>query len=123
MSARSFLISLGLVLALLIALSVLQKREPGTERGARESRRITDLPVRDAERIELTGPKGSFSFRKKAEKEWLLEKPIQGAADAKSVTQLLSEIQFVETLQKIPEGKKEEALLQSFGLGQPTRTT
>ena len=122
MSARSFLISLGLVLALLIALSVLQKREPGTERGARESRRITDMPVRDAERIELTGPKGSFSFRKKAEKEWLLEKPIQGAADAKSVTQLLSEIQFVETLQKIPEGKKEEALLQSFGLGQPTRT-
>lgn len=122
MSTRSFLICFGLVVALLVALSVLQRKEPGTERGARESRRITDLPIREAEQMELTGPKGSFIFRKKAEKEWQLEKPIVGGADLVSVEKLLSEIQFVETLQKLPEGKKEESLLQSFGLGQPTRT-
>ena len=122
MSTRSFLICFGLVVGLLVALSVLQRKEPGTERGARESRRITDLPVREAERIELTGPKGTFIFRKKAEKEWQLEKPIVGGADMVSVEKLLREIQFVETLQRLPEGKKEESLLQSFGLGQPTRT-
>ena len=122
MSTRSFLICFGLVVGLLVALSVLQRKEPGTERGARESRRITDLPVREAERIELTGPKGTFIFRKKAEKEWQLEKPIVGGADMVSVEKLLREIQFVETLQRLPEGKKEESLLQSFWLGQPTRT-
>jgi hypothetical protein len=31
-------------------------------------------------------------------------------------------VQFVESLQTLPEGKKEESLLQSFGLGQPSRT-
>ena len=66
MSTRSFLICFGLVVGLLVALSVLQRKEPGTERGARESRRITNLPVREAERMELTGPKGTFIFRKKA---------------------------------------------------------
>jgi hypothetical protein len=52
----------------------------------------------------------------------MLEKPIQGAADGATVGRLLSEVQFVESLQTLPAGKKEEAMLQSFGLGQPTRT-
>ncbi|MCX6935778.1 MAG: DUF4340 domain-containing protein, partial [Verrucomicrobia bacterium] len=119
---RSLLVSLGLVLLLMGALSFLQKKVPGTERMTKESRRITNLPVREADRIDLTGPKGSFVFRKKAEGDWRLEKPIAGGADAVSVGQLLSEIQFVESLQTLPSGKKEESQLQTFGLGQPTRT-
>ena len=51
-----------------------------------------------------------------------MEKPIVGDADAATVGQLLSEVQFVESLQVLSPGEKQEALLQSFGLGQPTRT-
>ena len=116
------MVSVGLLLLMLGALSFLQKKVPGTERMARESRRITDLPVREADRIDLTGPKGTFIFRKKGEGNWRLEKPIVGDADVASVRQLLSEVQFVESLQVLPPGKKQEALLQSFGLGQPART-
>ena len=122
MSTRSLLLAVGLVVLMLGTLSFLQKKVPGTERMAKESRRITDLPVKDADRIDLKGPKGEFVFRKKGEANWQLEKPIQGAADATTVGRLLSEVQFVESLQTLPSGKKEEALLQSFGLGQPTRT-
>ncbi|NBS06644.1 MAG: DUF4340 domain-containing protein [Verrucomicrobia bacterium] len=122
MSTRSLLVAVGLMVLMLGALSFLQKKVPGTERMAKEARRITDLPVRDADRIELKGPKGDFAFRKKGEGAWDLEKPIQGAADGTTVGRLLSEVQFVESLQTLPPGKKEGALLQSFGLGQPTRT-
>jgi hypothetical protein len=122
MSTRSLLVAVGLVVLMLGTLSFLQKKVPGTERMAKESRRITDLPVRDADRIDLKGPKGEFVFRKKGDGDWKLEKPIQGAADGTTVGRLLSEVQFVESLQTLPPGKKEEALLQSFGLGQPTRT-
>jgi hypothetical protein len=107
------------MVVMLGALSFLQKKVPGTERMAKESRRITDLPVREANWIDLKGPKGEFVFRKKEGEDWQLEKPIQGAADGATVGRLLSEVQFVESLQTLPEGKKEESLLQSFGLGQP----
>ena len=122
MSTRSLLVSVGLVVVMLGLLSFLQKQVPGTERMAKESKRITDLPVRESDRIDLKGVKGEFIFRKKGEGEWMLEKPIQGAADGATVGRLLSEVQFVESLQTLPAGKKEEAMLQSFGLGQPTRT-
>ena len=122
MSTRSLLVSVGLMLGMLGALSFLQKQVPGTERMAKESRRITDMPVREADRIELKGPKGEFVFRKKEGEEWQLEKPIQGAADGTAVGRLLSEIQFVESLQTLPSGKKDEAMMQNFGLGQPSRT-
>ena len=122
MSTRSLLVSVGLMVVMLGALSFLQKKVPGTERMAKESRRITDLPVREANWIDLKGPKGEFVFRKKEGGDWQLEKPIQGAADGATVGRLLSEVQFVESLQTLPEGKKEESLLQSFGLGQPSRT-
>ena len=65
MSTRSLLVSVGLMLGMLGALSFLQKQVPGTERMAKESRRITDMPVREADRIELKVPKGEFVFRKK----------------------------------------------------------
>ena len=122
MSTRSLLVSVGLMLGMLGALSFLQKQVPGTERMAKESRRITDMPVREADRIELKVPKGEFVFRKKEGEEWQLEKPIQGAADGTAVGRLLSEIQFVESLQTLPSGKKDEAMMQNFGLGQPSRT-
>ncbi len=122
MSTRSLLVSVGLMLGMLGALSFLQKQVPGTERMAKESRRITDMPVREADRIELKGPKGEFVFRKKEGGEWQLEKPIQGAAEGTAVGRLLSEIQFVESLQTLPSGKKDEAMMQNFGLGQPSRT-
>ncbi len=122
MSTRSLLVAVGLMVVMLGALSFLQKKVPGTERMAKESRRITDLPVREASWIDLKGPKGEFVFRKKEGGDWQLEKPIQGTADGATVGRLLSEVQFVESLQTLPEGKKEESLLQSFGLGQPSRT-
>ena len=68
MSTRSLLVSVGLMLGMLGALSFLQKQVPGTERMAKESRRITDMPVREADRIELKVPKGEFVFRKKRAK-------------------------------------------------------
>ena len=122
MSTRSLLVAVGLVVVMLGLLSFLQKKVPGTERMAKESRRLTDLPVREATRIDLKGPKGEFVFCKKEGGDWQMEKPIQGAADGTMVGKLLSEVQFVESLQTLPKGKKDEALLQSFGLGQPTRT-
>ena len=70
MSTRSLLVAVGLVVLMLGTLSFLQKKVPGTERMAKESRRITDLPVRDADRIDLKGPKGEFVFRKKGEGDW-----------------------------------------------------
>jgi hypothetical protein len=45
MSTRSLLVAVGLVVLMLGTLSFLQKKVPGTERMAKESRRITDLPV------------------------------------------------------------------------------
>ena len=47
MSTRSLLVSVGLVVVMLGLLSFLQKQVPGTERMAKESKRITDLPVRE----------------------------------------------------------------------------
>ena len=85
MSTRSLLVSVGLVVVMLGLLSFLQKQVPGTERMAKESKRITDLPVRESDRIDLKGVKGEFIFRKKGEGEWMLEKPIQGAADGATV--------------------------------------
>lgn len=122
MSTRSLLVAVGLMVVMLGGLSFLQKKVPGTERMAKESRRMTELPVREANRIELKGPKGEFVFQRKEGEGWELIQPIQGAADGTTVGRLLSEVQFVESLQTLPKGKKDEALWQSFGLGQPTRT-
>jgi len=122
MSTRGLLIAAGLLLLMLGALSFLQKRTPGTDRGERESKRVTMLPVRDAERIELKTAKGSFSFRKPKDGDWQLLKPVETGADATAVGQLLSEVQFVEKMQAFPQEARTEANLQTFGLGQPTRT-
>jgi hypothetical protein len=122
MSTRGLLVATGLMVLLLGALSFLQKQTPGTERGERESKRMTLLPVRDADRIELKTAKGTFSFRKPKDGEWQLLQPVATGADAATVGQLLSEVQFVETLQVFPMEAKTDANLQNFGLGQPTRT-
>ena len=122
MSTRGLLVAAGLLLLMLGALSFLQKQTPGTERGERESKRMTLLPVRDADRIELKTAKGSFSFRKSKEGEWQLVQPVETGADAATVGQLLSEAQFVERMQTLPKEARTEANLQTFGLGQPTRT-
>ena len=65
MSTRSLLVSVGLMVVMLGALSFLQKKVPGTERMAKESRRITDLPVREANWIDLRGLKGNSFFAKR----------------------------------------------------------
>lgn len=65
MSTRSLLVSVGLVVVMLGLLSFLQKQVPGTERMAKESKRITDLPVRESDRINLKGVKGSLFFGKR----------------------------------------------------------
>jgi len=122
MSTRGLLIAAGLLLMMLGALSFLQKQTPGTERGERESKRMTMLPVREADRFELKTAKGTFSFRKPKDGEWQLLKPVETGADATTVGQLLSEVQFVEKLQTFPGEARTEANLQTFGLGQPTRS-
>ena len=122
MSTRGLLVATGLMVFLLGALSFLQKKTPGTERGERESKRLTLLPVREADRIDLKTTKGTFSFRKPKDGEWQLLQPVETGADAATVGQLLSEVQFVETLQTFPKEANTEANLQNFGLGQPTRT-
>ena len=122
MSTRGLLVAAGLMALLLGALSFLQKQTPGTERGEKESKRMTLLPVRDADRIELKNAQGTFSFRKSKEGEWQLLQPVETGADAATVGQLLSEVQFVETMQTFPKEARTEANLQTFGLGQPSRT-
>ena len=122
MSTRGLLVAAGLLVLMLGALSFLQKKTPGTERGGRESKRMTLLPVREADRIELTTGKGTFSFRKPKDGEWELVQPVKTGADAATVGQLLSEVQFVEHLQTFPPEARTEANLQTFGLGQPSRT-
>ena len=122
MSTRGLLIAAGLLLLMLGTLSFLQKQTPGTERGERESKRLTMLPVREADRIELKTAKGAFSFRKPKDGEWQLQKPVETGADAAAVGQLLSEVEFVETMQTFPQEARTEANLQAFGLGQPTRS-
>jgi len=121
-STRGLLVAAGLMALLLGALSFLQKQTPGTERGEKESKRMTLLPVRDADRIELKNAQGTFSFRKPKDGEWQLLQPVETGADAATVGQLLSEVQFVETLQTFPKEARTEANLQTFGLGQPSRT-
>ena len=83
---------------------------------------MTLLPVRDADRIELKTALGSFSFRKPKDGEWQLLQPVETGADAATVGQLLSEIQFVEKIQSFPPEARTEVNLQTFGLGQPSRT-
>jgi len=122
MSTRGLLVALGLLLLMLGALSFLQKKTPGTERGERESKRMTLLPVREADRIELKTAQGTFSFRKPKDGEWQLQQPVETGADATTVGQLLSEVQFVEKMQGFPAEARTEANLQTFGLGQPSRT-
>ena len=122
MSTRGLLIAAGLLLLTLGALSFLQKQTPGTERGEREQKRVTLLPVREADRFDLKTAKGTFSFRKSKDGEWQLLKPVETGADAATVGQLLSEIQFVEKMQTFPREANTEANLQTFGLGQPTRS-
>jgi len=122
MSTRGLLVAAGLLLLMLGALSFLQKQMPGTERGERESKRMTTLPVRDADRLELTTAKGNFSFRKPKDGVWQLFQPVETGADETTVGQLLSEVQFVERMQTLPKAARTEANLQTFGLGQPSRT-
>jgi len=122
MSTRGLLVAVGLLLLMLGALSFLQKQTPGTERGEKESKRLTLLPVRDADRIELTTAKGAFVFQKPKEGEWQISKPVETGADGATVGQLLSEVQFVERMQTLPKESATEANLQTFGLGQPSRT-
>lgn len=122
MTTRGLLVAAGLMALLLGALSFLQKKTPGTERGEKESKRMTLLPVRDADRIELKNAQGTFSFRKPKDGEWQLLQPVETGADAATVGQLLSEVQFVETMQTFPKEARTEANLQTFGLGQPSRT-
>ena len=121
MSTRGLLVAAGLLLLMLGALSFLQKQTPGTERSEREQKRVTLLPVRDADRIELKTSKGNFSFRKPKDGEWQLSKPVETGADAATVGQLLSEVQFVEKMQTFAREARTEANLQTFGLGQPSR--
>lgn len=122
MSTRGLLIAAGFLLLLLGALSFLQKQTAGTERAEREAKRMTLLPVRDGDRIELTTAMGTFSFRKPKDGEWELVQPVKTGADPAAVGQLLSEIQFVERMQTFPKEARTEANLQNFGLGQPSRT-
>ena len=122
MSTRGLLVAAGLLLLMLGALSFLQKQTPGTERGEKESKRLTLLPVRDADRIELTTAKGTFVFQKTKDGEWQISKPVETGADGATVGQLLSEVQFVERMQTLPKAAATEANLQTFGLGQPSRT-
>jgi len=122
MSTRGLLVAAGLLLLMLGALSFLQKQTTGTERGEKESKRLTLLPVREADRIELTTAKGAFVFQKPKEGEWQISKPVETGADGATVGQLLSEVQFVERMQTLPKESATEANLQTFGLGQPSRT-
>jgi len=122
MSTRGLLVAAGLLLLMLGALSFLQKQTPGTERGEKESKRLTLLPVREADRIELTTAKGAFVFQKPKEGEWQISKPVETGADGATVGQMLSEVQFVERMQTLPKESATEANLQTFGLGQPSRT-
>ena len=122
MSTRGLLVAAGLLLLMLGALSFLTKKTPGTERGEKESKRLTLLPVRDADRIELTTAKGAFVFQKPKDGEWQISKPVETGADGATVGQLLSEVQFVERMQTLPKEAATEANLQTFGLGQPSRT-
>lgn len=121
MKTRSLLVATGMLGLLLGALSFLQKKVPGTERMGRESRRLTDLPLREGTRVELTGPKGNFVFDKKGEGNWEIEKPLPAQADAAVVGKLLSDVQFMERLQTIPRNRINDGIIQTFGLGQPTR--
>jgi len=122
MKTRSLLAATGLLLLMLGALSFLQKKVPGTERMGRESRRLTDLPLREATRVELTGSKGNFVFEKKGEGDWRIEKPLPTQADSAVVGKLLSDVQFMERLQTMPRNRINDGMIQTFGLGQPTRT-
>jgi len=122
MSTRGLLVAAGLLLLMLGALSFLQKQTPGTERGEKESKRVTLLPVREADRIELTTAKGAVVFQKPKDGEWQIAKPVETGADGAAVGQLLSEVQFVERMQTLPKEAATEANLQTFGLGQPSRT-
>ena len=122
MKTRSLLVATGLLLLMLGALSLLQKKVPGTERMERESRRLTDLPLREATRVELTGPKGNFVFEKKGEGDWRIEKPLPTQADSAVVGKLLSDVQFMERLQTVPRNRINDGMIQTFGLGQPTST-
>ena len=92
MSTRGLLVAAGLLFLMLGTLSFLQKPAPGTERGEREQKRVTLLPVREADRIGLRTAKGTFSFRKPKDGEWQLLKPVETGADAATVGQLLSEV-------------------------------
>lgn len=121
MSTRGLLVATGLMLLMLGALSFLQKQTPGTERGERESKRMTVLPVRDSDRLELKTSKGKFVFQKPKDGDWKLLQPVETGADGTAVGQLLSEVQFVEKMQTLPKEARTEANLQTFGLGQPTR--
>ena len=122
MKTRSLLVAVGLLGLMLGALSFLQKKVPGTERMEKESRRLSESSLREATRAELTGPKGGFVFEKKGEGDWRIEKPVATQADSKAVEKLLSDVQFTERLQTLPNGKVNDGILQTFGLGQPTRT-
>jgi len=122
MSTRGLLVAAGLLLLMLGSLSFLQKQTPGTERGEKDAKRLTLLPVRDADRMELTTAKGTFLFEKPKDGEWRLFQPVETGADGATVGQLLSEVQFVERLQTLPKEAATEANLQTFGLGQPSRT-
>lgn len=122
MKTRSLLVAVGLLLLMLGALSLLQKKVPGTERMERESRRLSEISLREANRVELTGPKGNIVFARKGEGDWRIEKPLAAQADAAAVGKLLSDVQFMERLQNLPRQKVSEEMIQTFGLGQPTRT-
>ncbi|NBQ55781.1 MAG: DUF4340 domain-containing protein [Verrucomicrobia bacterium] len=122
MKTRSLLATAGLLLLMLATLSFLQKKVPGTERMGRESRRLTDLPLREGTRVELTGPKGNFVFEKKGEGDWRIEKPLPTQADSVVVGKLLSDVQFMERLQTVPRNRINDGMIQTFGLGQATRT-
>ncbi|MBM4454972.1 MAG: DUF4340 domain-containing protein [Verrucomicrobia bacterium] len=122
MSTRGLLVAAGLLLVMLGALSFLQKKTPGTERGKQESKRVTLLPVREADRIELTTAKGALVFQKPKDGEWQIAKPVETGADGTTVGQLLSEVQFVERMQTLPKEANTEVNRQTFGLGQPSRT-
>jgi hypothetical protein len=122
MSTRGLLVAAGLLLLMLGTLSFLQKQTPGTERGEKESKRMTLLPVREANRIELTTAKGTFRFQKPRDGGWQLTQPVEAGADEATVGQLLSEVQFVERMQTLPKEANNDANLQTFGLGQPSRT-
>lgn len=122
MKTRSLLVAVGMLLLMLGALSFLQKKVPGTERMERESRRLSEISLREANRVELTGPKGRIVFAKKGEGDWRIEKPLVTQADATAVGKLLSDVQFMERLQNLPRQKVNEEMIQTFGLGQPTRT-